>query len=98
VILNYNNDVRPEEKLAEKERDYTKDLIYLNKCKKELLWGELRAGPAGDAQKKLRKGSDKNKAGSRARRSVYRAKNGVPSRPFDPSYQVTVPTKDEAGV
>jgi hypothetical protein len=41
VVLKYDND-KPSDK---KDGNYTTRLIQLNKCKMELLWGALRAGP-----------------------------------------------------
>lgn len=41
VILKYDNDKFSDKK----DNDYIARLLYLNKCKMELLWGALRAGP-----------------------------------------------------
>jgi hypothetical protein len=42
ALLKYDNDER---QASADYADYTDLLLYLNKCKMELLWGMLRAGP-----------------------------------------------------
>jgi len=71
-LLNYNTDEPPK-----KEQHYSKRLIRLNKYKKELLWGELRAGPAP---------TDEENTDSPPTPPVYKGENGaqpLPSRPFE---------------